>query len=498
MASAEHSNGITEELLTAGLVTAEEVSTSSDAEEERESPQGSLPQDVLTTSTFPEKEFGSGTLDCNYQPRVWKDMGKLFQQEILSDVMLMAEGKSIPCHKFLLVAASEYFYSKLLAASDAVDHNLLEIENISFQTLKLVVNYMYTGHINITVENSGDVLPACTILKLSSAYDTCETFLLENTHPMNCIGLYRLATEHDAQRLREKAREVMLNNLCKVVSGPEFQDMSADEVEEYIQNENLRIPNEDPVYEAVISWIRYKPEERTSYFSQLIRSVRLRYCSSYCLKHIVPKESLMEASEHQKRLVSALKHQDAEDLCWEKLYSECVECNIVPRKGYQTMPNMIIIGDRFNPCGVCWQLFDNGWEEMEQCRMPTNPFMFSACLVKEGIVISGGRKGDAPVSQCWLFSVSTYQWNTLPDLNTARLRHASVCVGGQVYVIGGEGSDKNKLSSVENLQKNSGVWDIVPDLPAVVLHPMAAAYRQCVYVFGGVDDMGHTAYMVQT
>ena len=250
MASAEHSNGITEELLTAGLtVTSEEVSTSSDEEEAREAFQGSLSQDVLTTSTIPEKEFGSGTLDCNYQPRMWKDMGKLFQQEILSDVMLMAEGQSIPCHKFLLVAASEYFYNKLVAVSDTVDHNLLEIENISFQTLKIIVSYMYTGHVNITVENAVDMIPSCKMLQLSSAYDTCETFLLNNTNPKNCIGLYRLATEHSVLHLKDKAIEVMANNLNDVVSGPEFQDMSADEVEEYIQNENLRISNEDPVYE---------------------------------------------------------------------------------------------------------------------------------------------------------------------------------------------------------------------------------------------------------
>ncbi len=141
--------------------------------------QGNLSEDVFPTCSIATKEFGSGTSDCNYQSRVWKDMGKLFQHETLSDVMLMAEGQSIPCHKFLLAAASEYFYNKLVAASDAVDHSLLEIENISFQTLKVIVSYIYTGNINITVENAEDVISLCKTLKLNSAYDTCEAFLKE-------------------------------------------------------------------------------------------------------------------------------------------------------------------------------------------------------------------------------------------------------------------------------------------------------------------------------
>ena len=204
----------------------------------------------------------------------------------------------------------------------------------------------------------------------------------------------------------------------------------------------------------------------------------------------------MEASEHQQILVSALKHQDAEDLCWDKLYSGCLECDILPRTGYHSKPSIIIIGGISDPGNVgrkeCWQLFDNGWEVMEQENMPTKLFMFSACVVKEGIIVSGGQKGNEPVSQCWFLSTSTFQWTRLPDLNTARARHVSVYVAGQVYVIGGQGADKNKISSVERVQKNNRQWDILPDLPTSIQHPMGAAYGKCVYVFGGIDVTGHT------
>ncbi len=426
-------------------------------------------------------------------------MGKLFQQESLSDVMLMAEGQSIPCHKFLLASASEYFYNKLVVVSDAFDHNLLEIEGISFQTLKVIVSYIYTGNINITVANAGDVIQACKMLKLHSACATCEAFLIENTNPQNCIGLYGVATASGIQVLKEKAREVMMNNFTEVVIGPEFQNMSAEDLEVYIQNENLRIPNEDSVFHAVTSWIRFQPGERSQLFGQLVKHLRFRFCSTYCLKYLAPKEPLLDTVEYQKIIFSAVNHQN-DGICWDKVHGVCQDCKVSPRMGYQTKVSMIIIGGKSDPGDVtrteCWKLENDGWEVLEECPMPKTVRIFSACVIKDGIVVSGGGNGDMVFSQCWLLSTPTYQWSPLPDLNTARRRHTSVFLGSLVYAIAGEGTGKKRLSSVESLERNNSRWDFLPDLPKVITHPMAAAYGQCNCVFGGICDQGNHSVTV--
>ncbi len=203
--------------------------------------------------TIPDPELGGWDLrlpTLAYPPQVLRDiMGKLFQQETLGDVTLMTEGQSIPCHKFLLVAASEYFYNKPAVASNPVDHNLLEIEGISFQTLKVIVSYIYryTGNINITVDNAGDVIPACQLLKLHSACATYEAYLMEKISPANCSSLHKIVTANEIELLKQTAQEVMLTDFREVVSSAEFQNM-LQEVEAYIQNEDRGILNEDPVY----------------------------------------------------------------------------------------------------------------------------------------------------------------------------------------------------------------------------------------------------------
>ena len=441
-----------------------------------------------TKPTLPEADFGLGLCDNTYQQQTWSRMGELFQREKLSDVMLMAEGQSIPCHKFLLAAASEYFY-KFVAETERDHPNLLEIPGISFNALKVIVNYLYTGNVNITAENAKDVIPAFKMLKLKSAYDICLKFALDTVNPGNCIGVYKMATENDVQQLSEKALDMMVNNFTEVVSGRNFLTTSEKAVTNYIQNENLKIPKEDPVFAAVVSWVKHQPQERESSFSRLITHVRLTYCSPYFLSQVVSKEPLMDTRECQKLLVAAFRHQSYDDVPAHQHLDNTNYRGPAPRQTYARRTTLLTVGGKSDTGNTiftdCWRLGEAGWSVMDQCPMPVSAVMFGACVIKEGILITGGYTDGEPVSQCWLLSTSTYQWSPLPDLNTARARHASVCVGGQPYVIAGEGCDGEDISSLECLPRCSGKWESLPDMPKALRHVMVASYGESIYVFGG-------------
>ncbi len=219
--------------------------------------------DLPIKPTLLKAEFGLGISDSTYRQREWTGMGRLFQQEKLSDVILRAEGYSIPCHKFLLSASSQYFYKMCVVETDMT--NLLEIEGITFTALKVIVSYLYTGKVNVTAENAREVIPACKMLKLTSAYDICTKFALENVNPGNCVGLYKMAMENYIGQLSSKAVDVMESNFTEVVSDREFLAMSEKDVADYIQKENLNIPNEDHVFAAVVSWVRHLRRENPCY-----------------------------------------------------------------------------------------------------------------------------------------------------------------------------------------------------------------------------------------
>ncbi len=456
-----------------------------------ETTQPTFPQDLSITSSMPQTDFGSGICDSAYRPQTWSGMGKLLQQEILSDVMLVAEGQSIPCHKFLLASASEYFYNRLVMETENVNHNLIEIEGINFNVLKIIVSYLYTGHINITKENVVDVIPACKMLKLTTACDTCETFALEHVTVANCIGFHKMAMEHDIQYLWAHTLDVMVSNFYEVVSRREFLTMSETDVADYIQNGNLKIPNEDPVFAAVVSWVRCQPREREPSFPRLMTHVRLRYCSPHYLTQVVSKEPLMDNLACQRLLVAVFSHHTSGSVQPDSLCDSSMQCGSVPREGYGTTTILTVVGGISDPGYFlrteCWRPGEAGWKVIEESPIPVPVAFFSSCVMKEGILVTGGcSNGGKTVNQCWLLSTSTYQWSSLRDLNTARARHGSVCLEGLVYVIAGA-SDGREMSSVECLARLSRKWKTFPDLQKALVHPMAVSHGQCIYVFGGAD-----------
>ncbi len=73
-------------------------------------------------------------------------------------------------------------------------------------------------------------------------------------------------------------------------------------------------------------------------------------------------------------------------------------------------------------------------------------------------------------------------------MNMARYRHASVCVGGQLYVLGGEGCNQELLYSVERHDELNQEWREMQDMPLSLIHPMAVGYGHYIYMFGGYMD----------
>ncbi len=440
---------------------------------------------------IPEEEFGSGVSDSVYQSLVFKEMGKLFQYERLSDIMLMAEGQSIPCHKFLLASASEYFYRKLVKEGESLNNNLLEVEDISFPTLKLIVSYLYTGCINITAENAKELIPACEILMLRSLLNTCEKYTQDQglVNPVNCIGFYNMATRlHNTTGLKEIACNIMVSKFQEVVVGPEFKAMSEEEVIKYIQREELKLPNEDPVYNAVTTWVRHDLENRKSCFLKLVQHVRLRYCSTNHLHDIVSKDELMDNLECQKLLSSALMNPNL----------GFTSDGTVARSGYKDLSTLLLLGGIPDPdhgkkaSNDYFMLEDGEWVLKEASPRPRDMFGFSACKVQGGILITGG---NSDTNCCWLLSTATWEWTQLPNLNVVHNMHTSVCVDEKVYVIGGKFViDKKRtfysdsvecldLHNVDDAGANS--WKSLSNLPKPLSNAMSVVFQQYIYVLGG-------------
>ncbi len=418
-----------------------------------------------------------------YRSRVWEDLRKLLQQDHLADVMLATEGRSIPCHKVLLAAASKFFYDKFITNPESLEHNILDIDDIDFDTLTSVVAYIYSGNIELTVEKTEKLLPASVSLMLPELTKECKTFLGEkNSDISDCIAVYKVAKANSLENAAQRAWQIMLDNFQSIIKTSAFKKLSEAELKVYIGAEGLNVANEDPVFEAVVTWVRHDMENRKAKFHTLLKHVTLSHCSVDFLTHVAMQEPLMESVDCLRRVAAALASQARSPSLQLGAHRKVGDCN-------NSLIAVYTIYDHYKHILQCWVMkgLESKWLNKGSVADKMVPSR-SICWTGDGIFISGGGGGswgyEKYSNECWKLSLPAQDWTAVSNLNVARTCHTSVCVGGQVYVLGGYNGGRN-LTSVEYLHDKTGTWCLSTDMPLALPSHIAVSYKRCIYVFAG-------------
>ncbi len=386
----------------------------------------------------------SATAGEKYKARVWEVLRHLFQQNELTDVMLVAEGQSVPCHRVLLAAASMFFYDKFVRHPESPDNNHLYIEGVDFDTLTAIVYFVKHGRIGLTLETTEKLIPASAKLMLPELTNMCKDFLLHKVEAdiPACIDIYRIGKANSLTTITDRPFQVILRNFQEVSKINAFREMSESDLHDCIRDDRLSVANENPVFEAVVTWVRHDLAIRKYSFKRLMENVKLSYCSHYFLCEVVRKESLMESEGYLEHLSDAMSH-----------HMTFPQQSGTARQGYYNTL-IAVYDDTSSTLGM----LEGGKSEWVRNTSSVRTKMLknsSACMTRDGIVVTGGdnTSGYHRYSRrCRNLSIPAMKWTTLPDLIVARNRHTTVCVGSEVYVLGGW-DQETALQSVEYLDE---------------------------------------------
>ena len=145
--------------------------------------------------------------------------------------------------------------------------------------LGCVIDYLYTSHVQITTENVQDLLIASDFFLLKCLVHACSDFLKRQLHVDNCVEIHKFAEERGCRELAQAALRFVLRNFTDVSRTEGFLQCSADVVQVYLCNDNLQISSEKSVYDMLQRWLNYDFVNRKEKFHELLKLVRLVYCS---------------------------------------------------------------------------------------------------------------------------------------------------------------------------------------------------------------------------
>ncbi|XP_077993903.1 kelch-like protein 11 [Glandiceps talaboti] len=205
-------------------------------------------------------------------------IGQLKEQkdsEVLCDMTLTVGGQQFKAHRCVLAACSPYFESLFRSDMQEAHRGNVELQCTTAVGMKVILNYMYSGELQLTFGNVYDIISGADHLMMTALKEFCGQFLVENLSPSNVFKGKGVAVLYDFPGLQEVADDMIVNKFSQVLFAVESQllELPPDELVSLISNEKLRVKNEDDLLDLVLKWTNYNKSERKDMFPELLRHI---------------------------------------------------------------------------------------------------------------------------------------------------------------------------------------------------------------------------------
>ena len=376
-------------------------------------------------------------------------------------------------HRIVLCAASPFFYSALNRDMKESKEGLIRLEDTSKIAIEELLEYLYTGHVNVTQHNAFDLFKTADFLVIPSLKEVSSKFIIQTLSSSNCLMLYYLALNYRCIELQEKARDFIYANFTRVVEHEDFLNLTLKEVEEWILSDEIRVRGEEDVFQAIVKWTEKRGRGDREKFFELFRHVRLIYLSrNYVLNEIFPHPMVTDDKACTAFVLDAMK----------EVSSGSEECFFAqaPRNCLKTTEDCLVV------CGVgkrtlCYLPAENKWYDMAEKTKSTGYYHVSA---SHGKLYSSNRPG--PDQAMERFDPVINSWAPLMCYSGLMSNHLTTVVNfqGFLYVIGGE-EDEEAVSSVHKYNPDANLWQEVAPMNVSRNAVCAVADKETIYANGG-------------
>jgi len=149
----------------------------------------------------------------------------LYQQSLLTDYTLVCKGKEVAVHRAVLAARSEYWRALFTSGMVEAVGSSAEVRTLSWETLHLLLEFIYTGRIQERVEprEMEHLLEAADFYGVSSLKEQCEEGLILSLEPANLVDRLVLGDTYSAAQLRRVAKEMLVQNVDMLTEIPDWK-----------------------------------------------------------------------------------------------------------------------------------------------------------------------------------------------------------------------------------------------------------------------------------
>ncbi|XP_064445302.1 actin-binding protein IPP isoform X7 [Mirounga angustirostris] len=370
-------------------------------------------------------------------------INKMRNGEHFCDVQLQVGKETFKVHRLVLAASSPYFAALFTGGMKESSKDVVQILGIEAGIFQILLDFIYTGIVNIGVNNVQELIVAADMLQLTEVVNLCCEFLKGQIDPLNCIGLFQFSEQIACHDLLEFTENYIHVHFLEVHSGEEFLALTKDQLIKILRSEELSIEDEYQVFLAAMQWILKDLGKRRKHVVEVLEPIRFP---------LLPPQRLLKYIEGEK----------------DSMIFDCTECYDPVTKQWTTVASM-----NHPRCGL------------------------GVCVCYGAIYALGGWVGAEIGNTIERFDPDENKWEVVGNMAMSRYYFGCCEMQGLIYVIGGISNEGIELRSFEVYDPLSKRWSPLPPMGTRRAYLGVAALNDCIYSVGGWNETQDALHTVE-
>ncbi|BHF63092.1 hypothetical protein SprV_0200608200 [Sparganum proliferum] len=400
-------------------------------------------------------------------------------------------GAIFNAHRIILAARFPSLRAALSGAPGK-DKSVLKWPTMPLNLANSVIQYVYTGQLEMTQTNVMSIVLFAKMVKLSELENRGVQFIANRVNLENLATTWDFAKSLRMGSLMETCLSLMNAQFKSVVSSDLFVRLPADTVLTLLRNDSLSVDSEEDVFTAISSWVgssgKEVDKERLKLDApEMLKEVRWCQTTLQFRNRLVDSHPMFQESNSCLRFMTQVER-----------WMSCADRDKTPcpfNRHWRLHPTIFVFGRGKGQDRWSVLRFDSQLEKEERIADMEKREYASFSVVGESIFVVGGDtaqvKNSASVEE---FLVGEQRWRKRASLTVGRSYHAAAVVreaGGEalIGIFGGRGNH-GRLSSCEVYDVCQERWFKLPDLREKRSATAAACLPgdSRVFVFGGRND----------
>lgn len=423
---------------------------------------------------------------------------QLWKQRILCDCTILLGDYHVFVQKVVLASCSEYF-----RAIFTEGENLKEVKlngKITRDSLDLVLEYMYTSKIILTLGNIKKVLNTALQLRMPKLTGLCAQYLRQMVSVENCVSILQLSSMFslvEFQQLKAYTEDFIADNVIEVAETTAFQKLTAMELAQILSQDRVGTTSEFQLFKIAAKWITYDEGTRTSQAPSIIRHIRFPLIKTKDLVDFVQSfDFMMEQEECHRYLLQALNYH---------LIPQRQHSFQIPRNRFRSSNQVALaVGGEIPQQRVSGQVlaFDESkgtWKNLTD--MPLKRVDHSVAVLNDFMYVAGGQvtlnsNGRESIGTLHRYDPRVNTWLQMCPMQQRRAFFFLAAFDGLLYAVGGK-NEQGALASAEIYDPNKNRWKFIASLNKPTYALAGSVLNDQVHICGGFSNrMFQKSFMV--